>query len=83
MLEHTMSGHHPIDCERALQRLFEFIDHELGPEDRAAMEEHLRTCRSCFSRAEFERRLKEKLAGLRGQPDPSLDERLERLIRSL
>lgn len=56
---------HEIDCEQALRQLLEFIDHELGDGDRAAMEHHLHTCKSCFSRMEFEKRLKEKVGGLR------------------
>ena len=51
-----------IRCEEALRRLMEFIDRELSNEDHQSLESHLRTCRSCFSRMEFERRLKEQLS---------------------
>jgi anti-sigma factor (TIGR02949 family) len=57
-------GAHEINCEEALQRLFEFIDRELAGEEHDALERHLRLCRSCFSRVEFERQLKDKLRAL-------------------
>jgi anti-sigma factor (TIGR02949 family) len=53
-----------IDCTQALKRLVELVDCELGDEDREAVERHLQTCRSCLSRAEFERTLKGKLQSL-------------------
>lgn len=78
-----MTQHPLINCEEALARMVEFIDHELTPAERDAMEHHLHTCRSCFSRAEFERRLKKKLARLRDAAEPAARERIEKLIRSL
>lgn len=75
--------HTPIDCEQALAHIFDFIDHELDAHERAAMEHHLHTCKGCFSRAEFERRLKAKLGGLRQRAAPGAHARLEKLIRSL
>ena len=54
-----------IDCEQALTQIFEYVDHELAENGRTAMEHHLHTCQSCFSRMEFERRLKEKVGALR------------------
>jgi anti-sigma factor (TIGR02949 family) len=51
-------------CEEALRRLMEFIDGELSHDERDSVEEHLSTCRSCFSRMEFERRLKERFAAI-------------------
>jgi anti-sigma factor (TIGR02949 family) len=47
-----------IDCEEALRRLFDYLDAELGATPRRELEQHLEQCRSCFSRLEFERRLK-------------------------
>ncbi|HXH23712.1 MAG TPA: mycothiol system anti-sigma-R factor [Vicinamibacterales bacterium] len=47
-----------IDCEEALRRLFDYLDAELGSEPRRELEQHLERCRTCFSRLEFERRLK-------------------------
>ena len=71
-----------INCEEALGRLFEFLDHELSADERAAVERHLQTCRSCFSRAGFERRLKEKLRELRGdEPTHAASERIKGLLQ--
>lgn len=72
-----------INCEQALERMFEFIDHELSEQEREVMQHHLHTCRSCFSRAEFERRLKQKLSRLRDEAEPAARARLEKLIKSL
>jgi anti-sigma factor (TIGR02949 family) len=72
-----------IDCEQALRKLFDFVDHELDADERDAMQRHLSTCRSCFSRANFERRFKDKLHELRhDEPKPDADERIRRLLRS-
>ena len=60
-----------IDCAQALKRLIEFIDRELADADRDVIERHLQTCRSCLSRAEFERALKGKLRGLSQGAVPS------------
>jgi len=72
-----------IECEQALARIFEFIDDELSAPQREAIQEHLHTCKSCFSRAEFERRLKEKLGGLHGEAEAGTKTRIEKLIKSL
>jgi anti-sigma factor (TIGR02949 family) len=72
-----------IDCEQALKQILEYIDRELGEGERAAMQRHLHTCKSCFSRMEFERRLKEKLGALRDDEVPSqLGMRVKGLLKS-
>lgn len=72
-----------INCEQALKQLLAFIDHELDEDEREAMQRHLDTCRSCFSRANFERRLKNKLRELReDQPSQDATERIRRLLQS-
>jgi len=75
---------HEIDCEKALQQIFQFIDHELGGDEREAMQRHLHTCKSCFSRAEFERRLKgKKVGGLREKQEvPEVRRRIGRLLKT-
>jgi anti-sigma factor (TIGR02949 family) len=70
-----------LRCEDALRLLAEFLDHELADDDRAAVERHLGTCRSCYSRAEFERRLRAQLNELSASDIPdSLDRRIRSLI---
>lgn len=72
-----------LGCEQALQHLFEFIDHELDAEERDAVQHHLFTCRSCYSRAEFERRLKLKLHELQHEkPVAQASERIKRLLQA-
>jgi anti-sigma factor (TIGR02949 family) len=72
-----------IKCEQALKQIFQYIDHELDHARRAAMEHHLHTCHSCYSRAEFEQRLKAKLGELKkDDADPAVRERIKRLLES-
>ncbi len=69
------------NCEEALRLLASYIDGELRGGERLDLERHLQTCRSCYSRAEFERRLKAQLAELRRRPVTSaFEERIRRLI---
>lgn len=77
-----MSETDDMGCERALKRLLEFIDHELSDSERDSVERHLRTCRSCFSRMEFESRLKQRLSALPAEDVPSTSrDRIRDLIK--
>jgi anti-sigma factor (TIGR02949 family) len=72
-----------IDCEQALKQILEYVDHELGEHEHSLMEQHLHTCKSCFSRMEFERRLKAKMGALREDEVASpLGERIKGLLKS-
>jgi anti-sigma factor (TIGR02949 family) len=66
-----MSDTHDMGCEQALKRLVEFVDHELPESEHEGVEQHLRICRNCCSRIEFESRLKERLSALSTQEVPS------------
>jgi anti-sigma factor (TIGR02949 family) len=66
-----MSETDDMGCEQALKRLLEFIDHELSDSEHASVEQHLRTCRGCCSRMEFESRLKQRLSALSTEDVPS------------
>jgi anti-sigma factor (TIGR02949 family) len=66
-----MSDTHDIGCERALKRLVEFVDGELREGEHDSVEQHLRICRECCSRMEFESRLKERLSALSSDDVPS------------
>jgi anti-sigma factor (TIGR02949 family) len=71
-----------MNCEEALRLLAAYLDGELEPGDRSDIERHLEACRSCYSRAEFERRLQAQLAGLgRRPPDPDFSARIHELVR--
>ena len=70
-----------INCEEALRRLFEYIDQELIDHKHDEMEEHLSKCRSCFSRLEFEKRLKQRLQGATASKAPAkLELRIKNII---
>lgn len=76
-----MTEDQSMRCEEALRLLAQFLDRELDDHDQAAVEEHLATCRACFSRAEFERRLRTQLAALRSVDVPqSLDRRIREVL---
>lgn len=68
-------------CEDAIRLLAAQIDGELDSPVRAKVERHLSTCKSCYSRAEFEKRLKAHVASVgRVEADPVLTERVRTLI---
>lgn len=72
----------PIDCEQAIKQVYEYLDHELGSHDHEAMQKHLSICKSCFSRVEFEQRLKEKVKALRDEiPSDSASDRIKQLLK--
>jgi mycothiol system anti-sigma-R factor len=48
----------PNRCEDVLKHLVAYLDREIDAEAAAEIEHHLQECRGCFSRAEFERKLK-------------------------
>lgn len=70
-------------CEDALRLLAAHIDRELDAPTSDQVARHLETCRSCYSRAEFEKRLKQDLAALGREPvRPELADRVQKLIRT-
>jgi anti-sigma factor (TIGR02949 family) len=50
------------DCAAVLQRLWEFLDGELGPEDTAAFHAHLSMCAKCYPQYNFEKTFLDALA---------------------
>jgi len=70
-----------IDCEEALKHLLAYLDQEVGAVTHREVEHHLEICRTCFSRAEFERSLKTRLreAG-RGTVRASFEKRIKVLF---
>lgn len=72
-----------LTCEEAVRLLAEFLDDELHGGPQQALEQHLAACRSCYSRAEFERRLKTEIGRLRHEEVPaSFDSRMRQLLGS-
>jgi mycothiol system anti-sigma-R factor len=47
-----------MTCEEALKKLYEVIDNEASKIDKEAVEEHLKHCKACMARYEFEAMLK-------------------------
>jgi anti-sigma factor RsiW len=71
-----------MNCEEALRLLAAYLDGELERGERFDVERHLEACRSCFSRAEFERGLQSQLAELGPrQPAPDFSARIQELVR--
>lgn len=69
-------------CEDALRFLALYLDRELDGSLETEIEHHLSTCLSCYSRAEFERRLKAQVATLREEPVSAvLAERVRLLLK--
>jgi anti-sigma factor (TIGR02949 family) len=66
-----MSEPHDVGCELALKRLVEFVDRELPVSEHDSIEQHLRICRNCCSRAEFESQLKQRLSSLPSEEVPA------------
>lgn len=69
-----------LTCEEVIEHIFDYLDRELDQTTQDRIERHLETCRDCFSRAEFEERLRRKIraAGTQQAPD-----RLQRRIRDM
>ena len=45
-----------VDCNAALESLFDFLDGELDDALEERLRAHVRECKPCFERADFERR---------------------------
>lgn len=74
-----------IGCLESIEVLHAYLDGEIGdPAELARIEHHLGHCRSCYSRAELERRLGQRLgAGGRQRAPESLQRRLRALLDKL
>lgn len=72
-----MNAEH-ITCQEVMQQLFDFLDRELDSELSDRIDDHLERCRDCFTRAEFEKRLR---ARVNETAEVKAPERLRRRIR--
>jgi mycothiol system anti-sigma-R factor len=71
-----------ISCEEALERVFEYLDRALEEAEYCDIEDHLSVCRSCYSRVEFERRLKDHLHELGTEKVPAaLEEKVLEIVQ--
>jgi mycothiol system anti-sigma-R factor len=72
-----------MNCEETLEKLWQYLDKELDGQSTGELQRHLEECRHCFSKAEFEQRLRAMLrrSCLCDQAPPELRERLSKLLR--
>jgi len=77
-----MSKNEPrkIDCDEAIRMVLEYLDNELGTNDHDALEAHIHKCRSCYTRVEFEKRLKTMV---KDAPEVSAPDSLKDKIKKL
>jgi anti-sigma factor (TIGR02949 family) len=70
-----------LSCEEVIERLFDYLDRALDHQQAADIERHLARCRDCFTRAEFEKRLRARVeaAGTVKAP-PRLRRRVQQLL---
>lgn len=67
-----------LRCEEVIELLFAYLDHEVDDKLNERIEQHLESCRDCYSRAEFERRLR---ARVQASTEVQAPERLQKRIR--
>ena len=82
---HDHPHDHPDDddigCLAAIEIFYAYLDGELeDPKTIADFEHHMAHCRSCFTRAELEGLLNERLKNLTKQPAPA---RLKNRLRNI
>ena len=70
------------ECQEAVEKLTEFLSHELSPESQTELTTHLHECKGCFSKFSFEETL---LSTIREQIDqisapPALRDKILHLI---
>ena len=76
-----MTGHDDIGCLAAIEAFYAYLDGELhDPRSIEDFERHMAHCRSCFTRAELEGLLNERLRELARHRAP---DRLKTRLRDL
>jgi mycothiol system anti-sigma-R factor len=72
-----------ITCTEVMARLYAYLDSEVDELTELNIDEHLDECRECFSRAEFEKRLRARVAqsGQSATTPPDVQHRLKELIQ--
>ena len=71
-----------IECEEAIRIMLEYLDGELHDHDNESMDDHLESCRSCYSRMEFETRFKDMVSGVQNKAAPTaLNDRIKKIVK--
>jgi len=74
-----------IDCLEAIGQLYAYLDGELeGSVEKTQVEQHLSHCKSCYSRAQLEGAINQRLTDFHKDKAPdSLEDRLKNIIEKL
>jgi anti-sigma factor (TIGR02949 family) len=54
----SCGNHHDLDCQEALDHLYEFLDGEVAPTDHDQIAQHLQECGPCLEEYDVERIVK-------------------------
>ena len=73
----------PVDCQRALEQLQDWLRREMPPETAAELEAHLHRCAHCRTQSEFEARFRATIERTtsRGECPPETRARLLDALR--
>ena len=77
-----MKDKETISCEEALKLVFDYLDEALDDAEYCDIEDHLSVCRACYSRVDFERRLKDHLKEIGQEEAPAeLQDRIRGIVQ--
>lgn len=68
----SCGNHHETDCATVLDRLYEYIDQEMGDDDYTVVRRHLDECIPCLRKHDLEREVKwlvQRACGCEPVPD--------------
>ena len=72
-----------IDCDAVMRQIFDYLDEEVDATTACDFQTHIDECRSCFSRVEFERVLKDRVRDSKDEALPeSMQKRITKLMKS-
>ncbi|MBE9557497.1 MAG: zf-HC2 domain-containing protein [Proteobacteria bacterium] len=72
-----------IDCDEVMRQIFDYLDEEVDETVACELQAHIDDCRSCFSRVEFERVLKDRVRDSKVETLPeSMQERITELMKN-
>jgi mycothiol system anti-sigma-R factor len=50
-----------MNCDEWFEKIYQLLDRDMGEKDWAEVEKHMKKCRPCWDRFEFEKRLKDRI----------------------
>ena len=79
-----MTNTSSIPCSEAADRLWDYLDNSISPEDQEKIDEHLAFCRKCCGELEFATELRTFLiSNASEEVPPEVKTRLERFVEEL